>query len=203
MGGRAQVLNLEELRSPIDVEHPQVDIGLAGKALHENAKEVLVMDLGQSTLKTFFAGSQNTSPRPTHVLPLLDADDSPDPAHPSLADQSAALVHWVKNRARAALRGQRCRGVLVGLPVALGGDRPGGRCTYAPLGREVDLLLDLATAMEALMGPSMPTRFVNDAVLAAMAWRTGADEASLPALILTLGTGPGAALVTAPPVNAT
>ena len=135
---------------------------------------VLVLDLGQTALKCSSPGGARAS---FERVPL---------------DSRPAIVEWIAGsvaRARRSAPGE----LLLALPAALDAAGVPGPSTYAGLEGYAELGRDLLRALgERLELPARGRlRLVNDAELAACAARPVAARC----LALTLGFGPGAALV--------
>jgi hypothetical protein len=149
----------------------------------------LVCDLGQSVLKLSLGSKSARFERPLDLV-FVDSDqDEPIPSK-VLDAQSRKLSAWICSGISALAQGSTIDAVLLGMPVALDEKGLPGRCTYAPFGRAGVFPGQLQEAIKRATGADRILA-VNDAVLAALALPVTKPGI----LVITLGTGPGAAFL--------
>ncbi len=138
----------------------------------------VVVDVGQSAIKRCGGGGRATFVRDPRVVPPT----------PSPAARDAALDFIA---AAMSPKHARPAGIVLALPCEIGDDGAAGACTYP--WREGERIVDDVLARAGLAG--VPCAVLNDAELAAVSVDVLLGPPR-PTLVLTAGTGLGAALLT-------
>ena len=174
----------------------------------------LAVDVGQTGIKASAANRAPEGgryfPRPLREVPVVLVEDAGG-IGPGEADRlAAASVEWVASSIAAAssIPSVDRPEVVLALPCGLGADLKPGPCTYAGWRDRADLVSRIArTAIReasrgrmeipAASAPSIGWRVLNDAELAGFAALAEMERLGLEGktLVLTLGFGPGAAIV--------
>jgi len=184
-GGLALLSGLREtlttLRTPwpfyVSSGSPR-DYALYAKRYLFGSEPMIVVDVGQTTIKGYL-------PDGTRFLFVRDTTLIPYGACPDKADRA---VQFVKS-AIASLRSVvPTAAVLMALPAPVDQHLVPGESTYGIDGR--DTFVD-----EVIDDPSCPVFVMNDAELAAECARGEGGAAGGPRLVLSLGLGPGGALL--------
>jgi hypothetical protein len=141
------------------------------------ARDGVVVDVGQSSIKVSSRGTRRRIPRP------LERDHDGDLAGPSFV---------VRALRTAAITGD-VEGLVIALPCAIDVDGTLGSSSYAGFEGRTDLL---AEALSDAGLRSVPTWIVNDAELAALSAAERSSYApGATILVLTIGFGVGGALL--------
>jgi hypothetical protein len=160
-------------------DDPVAIAAAGGFALARDAGLVdpLVVDVGQTSLKWFTAVARGRLTRP-HLL------------------DRAAAVHWLAMAITSAISASvevqkywSCRSVVLALPAEISDDLAVADCSYPWADGDRLLVHDVVRAA----GRAVPMLVLNDAELAAVSVQQ--QRPPLPTLVLTVGTGVGAALV--------
>lgn len=163
----------------VAAHEPVAIAAVGGFALARDAglADPLVVDVGQTSLKWFSAAARGRLTRPD----LLDR---------------AAAVDWLASAVTSAVSASvevqklwNCRGVVLALPAEINDDLAVADCSYPWDDGDRLLVPDVVRAA----GLVVPTLVLNDAELAAVSVQQ--QRPVLPTLVLTVGTGVGAALV--------
>lgn len=159
--------------------------------------EEVVVDVGQTAIKvtrrTPTSSLVTALARDITRLPIItDESKLTRTEARELGDQAIAFA------ANALARGfeTRAPSIVLGLPVTLDDDLSPGGCTYAGWRGRKDLVSAIATRASEIAGTTPARlRVMNDAELAALAARKAGLCGPGRTLVVTLGFGPGGAMV--------
>jgi predicted NBD/HSP70 family sugar kinase len=163
----------------VAVDDPVAIAVVGGFALARDAGvlDPIVVDVGQTSLKWFSLSARGRQMRP------------------HLPDRAAA-VRWLASALTSAISASvevqkqwSCRSVVLALPAEVSDDLAVADCSYPWADGDRLLVHDVIGAA----GLAVPTVVLNDAELAAVSVQQ--QRPPCPALVLTVGTGVGAALV--------
>ncbi|NTX51012.1 ROK family protein [Myxococcus sp. CA039A] len=173
-------------------ESPRFAPAYAGFALVA-ARTPLVLDVGQTSIKCARPGVQRVFERDLHTLPRLFIGMP----RPTDGHHIVAAVHFIANALRACTRNLghlAVEGVCLALPCPLDEALVPGGCTYGWEGH-ASLVTDILE--EAALPGGGEVLVLNDAELAAEAARLELRKHKHRRILcLTLGFGPGGALLT-------
>jgi len=163
-----------------------------GRALLDDASDCLVADVGQTAIKLSARGQRLVRERDLALLPLelIDPGGAPPRPQPRRLERAAEFIGGA-----IGAFGSRGDRLVLALPCPLDDACIPGPCTY---GWQGEARLVAAILERTRLEPS-EVLVLNDAELAAetaLASRAAGSPAG-PLLVLTLGFGPGAALVAA------
>jgi len=165
----------------------------AGLRLLEDLRPTspLCVDVGQTSIKAASPGHLHVSERDTGVMPRLFIGME-RPAH---GEHITAAVRFISEALRAAARTleRPVDALCLALPCALDDALAPGGCTYGWEAR-ASLVTDILVA-SGLNPPRATVRVLNDAELTAEAARRDERVSGARVLCLTLGFGPGGALL--------
>lgn len=151
--------------------------------------EALVLDLGQTSIKVCYAGERHRLARDTARLPRGRLPSG------QRDEQRRALREFLAEALARATDGRHPpRALVVGMPGEVAADATPGRSSYMGAAGDRDLLPDVLAQVH--LAPEV-VGVLNDAALAAASARL-LPEVTDRTLVLTLGFGLGAALITTP-----
>lgn len=184
---------------PVTIDGNGPFAGEAGgyRLLQETGLEGAVIDVGQTSIKASCRGQRLIRERDHRALPLEWIDPQGAPPAPS-ATRFDKAVRFVAGAIGDALPGTDASetSLVLALPCSLDAACVPGPCTYGfqDEARLVPAILQLA--QERFAGRILEAIVLNDAELAAeSALATTGRPADARTLVLTLGFGPGAALI--------
>lgn len=193
-GGRAKALQAVNCwhNAPVPVHFDDAGFFVAetgGRDLLP-AHEGLILDLGQTAIKVMIAGKRIRYERDLDVLPI-----APDPAHGS--QQLEELKTFVCRAIQASCASHNDElipsDMVIALPCEIASDGTPGGSSYGGLKGNKHFIPDL---LADLVPGSWRVRLLNDAELAAHSMRLKRPvHEGQTALVLTVGFGVGAALV--------
>ncbi len=163
----------------------------AGSLLGSTPSEALVVDVGQTALKIAFAGRRTRIPRDFSRLPIQH-ELAPD----ALVSGRQDFIGFVAGAIRETLRSTAPvlpSTFVLALPAAIDDDHTVHGCTYPYAAPDLELPADLrrASGLERV-----ETLLLNDSELVAHGVASDpAMQRRHPVLVVTLGFGPGSALV--------
>lgn len=157
----------------------------------------LVVDIGQTAHKLALGPQRVSIPRDLQRCPLVTVEHHADLSPQSIAEIGTAACECAAQSIARGLQLGRAHTLWLALPVALDDELRPGDCTYPGWEGDAGLVRRmLARACELAGRAPERVKVANDAELAALAARK-AGLCAERTLVLTLGFGPGAAVVEA------